>query len=521
VKQLREPEVANAALAHVGYDSFDGDASGLSMGDLSSILKRHRTVFLSVFLTIIALGALYIFGSHKKYMSTMVLMVHNARSGDVISAGRLEALPSTQEASDEELGSEVQLIQSADVLDEVVDPGWSKIPADQHSAAALQKHEQAVDILRNNLIVAPVKLSHVFTVELTTRSPYDSNHELNRLLDAFLAEKRRISHPSGASQMFAQQADLYRAQWEAAQARLTAFQQSRQLVTVGSQQELLQKEILDIDSLLRQSDVEIAEAQKKIDGDKAQVASIPSRVPTHETSIPASGSVDQMYARLSELKVQRTELLAKYRPDDRLVKEVDDKIKDVQTSLNDSRTMRSSETSTDVNPVWQQADQDLSETTAKLVGLVGRQKALRAQLDDLETRLSSVTEGGESFSLLQHQVAELDANYQLYAQKRDEARMTEVMDEHQLLNVAVIQAPTFSPNPVRPRPVLDSLLTMITALFLASFAVFLVHNSRPTAAMERELRSISRYPTLSNVPVRRELETNPETAKLEEAVETP
>ena len=512
MNQLREPEIADASLARTGYNTVDVDQTGFSTRDLLSILKRHRTIFLTVFLSILAVGLLYIFGSHKKYTSMMSLMVQNARSEAVISAGRQEALASTQEASDEELGSEVQLIQSADVLDEVADPGWSQTPSDKHSAPALQKHEQAVTALRNNLIVAPVKLSHVFTVQLTTRSPYDSNHQLNRMLDAFLSEKRTISHPTGASQMFAQQADMYRSRWQTAQNELTSFQQNKQLVSVSAQQELLQKEILSIDSQLRDSEVMIAEAQKKVDGDRAQVAAIPSRLSTRETIIPASGSIDQMYNRLSELKVARTELLAKYRPDDRLVKAIDEKIKDIQGSLSDSRTMRSSETSTDVNPTWQMAQQDLSETTAKLAGLLGRQKALRAQLDDLQGRLSSVTQGSQSFSLLQHQVAELESNYQLYAQKRDEARMAEVMDEHQLLNVAVIQKPTFSANPVSPRPIIDGLLTLITALFLASFAVFLVHNSSPEVVADRDRQVTSRYPTLDNLPIRKELEVSPEKA---------
>ena len=506
MNQLREPEIASTTLARGGYEPFDADGSAFSTSDVFTILKRHRVLFLSVFLTVVAVGALYIFGSHKKYVSTMELMVQNARSEIAISAGRQEALASTQEASDQELGSQVQLILSEDVLDEVADPGWSKTPIEDRTVAALEKHDQAVGTLRKNLIVAPVKLSHVFTVQLITRSPYDSNRQLNRLLEAFLSEKRRISHPSGTSQMFEQQADLYRGQWDAAQRRLMAFQQDKQLVTVGTQQELLQKEILDIDTQSRDTDVLIQEAQKKLDGDKTQIATTPSRVSTRETVIPASGSIDQMYSKLSDLKVQRTELIAKYRSDDRLVKQVEDKIKDIEGSLNDSRAMRSSETSTDVNPIWQFAQQDLSQTMARLTGLVGRQAALRKQLGDLQARLSTVTEGSQSFNLLQHQVAELEANYQLYAQKRDEARMAEVMDEHQILNVAVIQAPTFSANPVSPKPVLDGILTFFTGLFLASFAVFLVHNSSPASVAARELHATSRYPTLPNLTSKRELD---------------
>ena len=512
MNQLQEPEVIETTLARRGLAEGPEDASGFTASDLLEILKQHRVLFLSVFLTVVAMGALYIFGSHKKYSSEMELMVQNARSEAVISAGRQEAPASTQEVSEEELGSEVALLQSEDVLNEVVDPGWSSVPSDKHTPADLERHEQGLNGLKNNLVVTPVKLSHVFTVQLTTRSPYDATKELNRLLMAFLAEKRRISHPSGASSMFAQQAETYKQQWKDAQDQLSNFQQQNQVVSVSDQEQLIQKEILGIDTELRESDVAIAEAQQKIHGDQAQLASVPSRRPTRETSIPASGSIDGMQSKLSELTLQRTELLAKYRPDDRLVKQVDDKITDIRAALADSRSLHSAETSTDINPTWQMADQDLSETTARLSGLLGRQKELHSQLSELQGRLSTVSQSTQEFNLLQQKVTELEANYQLYAQKRDESTMAEVMDEHQLLNVAVIQAPTFSPTPVRPRPVNDGLLTIVTALFLASLAVFLAHNSRSTVANERDLQGVSRYPTLASVPTMRGLRGNEESA---------
>jgi len=219
-----------------------------------------------------------------------------------------------------------------------------------------------------------------------------------------------------------------------------------------------------------------------------------------------------MQSKLSELTLQRTELLAKYRPDDRLVKQVDDKINDIRAALADSRSLHSAETSTDINPTWQMAEQDLSETTAKLSGLQGRQKELRSQLGELQGRLSTISQGTQEFNLLQQKVTELEANYQLYAQKRDESTMAEVMDEHQLLNVAVIQAPTFSPTPVKPRPVNDGILTIITALFLASVAVFMAHNSSSTVTNERDLQGISGYPTLASVPMMKGLRGKQESA---------
>ncbi len=502
--QYREPHAA-LSLERAEHGPLTVAMPEVATTGVIRIFLRHRWLFAAVFLFISAVGALYIFASHKKYASHMEILVQNGRAENGISAGRQEAPAAVQEVTEEELNSEAALLQSADVLDEVVDPNWHAIDPQKRPAAVLEKHEAAVGALRKALSVSVVRKSHLLAIDLTTRSPQTSTDELNALLDAFMREKRKISHPKGVAQMFAQQADTFKHQWDDAQRSLSQFQQTRGMVSVNDQEQLVEKQILDLDTQLRNTEVAVNELQNKLSGDKVQLASIPSRRPTRETAIPATGSIDQMNGKLSELTLQRTELLTKYKPDDRLVREVDQKIADIRSALKNSQSLYSAETSSDVNPTWQMAEQDLSETTARLAGVLGRRDALRKQVANLQQQLSSTESSTQNFNALQQRATELQANYQLYAQKRDEASMAEVMDEHQLLNVAVVESPTFSLAPVRPRPFIDGVLTLMTALFFASFAVFLAHNGRATVADESELRSISSLPTLATVPVHKAL----------------
>ena len=142
------------------------EASTFSLKRILEALFRHRYVFLSVFFAVLGLGALYIFGSHKKYASRMELLVQNARSEQVITAGRSEAPATAAEVSEEEINSEIELLQSTDVLDEVVDPGWGKVSPSQHPLAEQQRHEGAVNSLQGNLAVTPIRKSHIISVQL-------------------------------------------------------------------------------------------------------------------------------------------------------------------------------------------------------------------------------------------------------------------------------------------------------------------------------------------------------------------
>jgi capsular polysaccharide biosynthesis protein len=129
-----------------------------------------------------------------------------------------------------------------------------------------------------------------------------------------------------------------------------------------------------------------------------------------------------------------------------------------------------------------------------------RRLALTAQLNDLRSKLAATEEQTSKFTSLQHKVNELEANYQIYTQKRDESLMRDAMDQHQLLNVAVAEEPTYSITPARPQPLTDGVLTILTAIFMACFAVYVVDNGRSTFANARELEAVTRHPVLATVP---------------------
>lgn len=470
----------------------------ISIAGFLDIIQEHKELFLGVFLSVIVLGGAYIFGSPKKYASSMELLVTNSRSMPAISPGKTESTGGVQEVTEEQLNSEAEVLKSADVLNAVVDPSWS-LTQKPRSADELARHEKAVGALRKALQVTPIRKSYLLSVQLTTTDPYRSNQLLSRLLTSFLDEKRRLIQPAGLRQMFAQQAEQYKQQWQEAQQQLSQFQRDQGLVSITDQEDLLQKQILSVSTDLQTADAEIAFTRDKVHGDMAQISSTPERMMTHKTEIPDTGSVVQLHKQLNELEQHRAELLTKYRSDDRLIQQVDSEIKQTNSALEKTLNYRANETSTDINPVWQAAQQDLSENSAKVSALLGRRKALQAELDDLNGKLKGIESHTGTYNALQHRVAELDQNYQLYLQKRDEAQMAEVMNEHEVLNVAVAQNPTFSSMPVSPRPLRDGVLTVGTGFLLASFAVFLFHNS--TKSKESFIETVPRYPMLVNTPL--------------------
>ena len=124
-------------------------------------------------------------------------------------------------------------------------------------------------------------------------------------------------------------------------------------------------------------------------------------------------------------------------------------------------------------------------------------EALRLALRKQLARLQSLD---VPFNALEEKADQARSNFELFAQKRDQAQIEDAMDERKLVNIAVAETPTSAFSPTSPKPRLNAALGLLTALFLAAGAVYLAESSRTTIASARELESFSRYPVLATAP---------------------
>ncbi len=463
-------------------------------------LFRHKRLFLSVFGFGLLLTLLYVFVSPKKYESDMSVIVQNNRKPEVLTA---EATPIgntfVQQVSEDQLYSQIEILGSADVLDDVVDPGWRDVPVTSHTRQAQQVHEGKLNKLRAHLLVSPVRKSDVIDVSFIANDPRVATATLDRILELFLRREQVVSQPAGASHFFGNEADRYQKQWAAAQQQLAQFQQSHNLVNVTDKETDLSKSLSDTTALLRGADAEIAEVQHRLQAEQSQVAKTPEREHTIERVLPAAGSIDEINTLLAQLTLKRSQLLTEYLPNDRIVQQVDSQIAEAEKQLKSAQTMHTVETQTTVNPVWQTQNQSILDDQAHLRAVTAKRDIIAAQVAGIEGQLKQTEGDTLEFSTLQQKTATLASNYQNYIQKRDAASLSEAMDQQGLLNIGIAQSPTFSISPVRPRPMVDTVLGLLTSFFLACFTVYLAEAGRQTIATPAELDLASSYPVLATV----------------------
>lgn len=369
------------------------------------------------------------------------------------------------------------------------------------SAQQLKAHDQAVEKFNKHLSVDLVRKSNVIHVAYTASDPRTASETLGRLLSAFLAKQQEIGHPPGTAKFFASEADRYKKDLDVALQQLSDYQQKQRLVSLSDREQSLDRDLTQAQNELRSTDAQISEVSQRLGEQVHQLKGVSPRQETVQRTIPNDYSVERLNTLLAELQNKRTTLLTQFNPSDRLVQEVDQQIVNTNAALKNAQKMRSEEHSSDVNPVWQQVTGSIVQNQSERKALQGRHDELVRQIDQLQSELSGVEEATVSFTTLRQRVTDLENNYQLYTQKRDEAQIADAMDESKLLDVAVAQSPTFAITPFRPKPVTNLIFGTFTAVFLASFMVFFAETGRATIATPRELAKLSRYPLLATVPL--------------------
>ncbi len=461
---------------------------------------RHRVAFMVTALVVLIATALITVLTPRAYQSEMDILVRNARPDYLISPERSTGQILQRDVTEERINSEIEVLRSKDVADAVVDPAWEQTPAAQRTEQAVKAHEKAVLDYSKHLSVDLLRKSNVIHVAYLAGSPRLATDTVERLLKAFLAKQREIERSTGASTFFAGEADRYKQQLDQAQQELAQYQQASKIVSLGTSEATLETQINALEDAVRSTQVQLTEAQNRVGSDRRQLGSMPERVSTQQRSVYNLQSVEQLTGELTQLQNERTKRLARYQPTDRLVTELNEQIATTSAALEHARTNNGQEATTDVNPVHLQVKAGLAASETDLAALRGRLADQTAQRDRLRAQLSGVEGSTVNFTTLQTRVTELQNNYQLYSQKKNEAQIADAMDQQQLVNVAVAERPTFTAKPYRPQVLLNLALGTFTALFLGAAVVFFAELGRETVAAPYELEAISAAPVLATVP---------------------
>src|SRR5882672_2049483 len=481
-------------------------ANSISLRDGASALFRRRGLVLFTFLAVVLGTAIVTWRLPNKYESRMKILVKNQRVDVAITPEATGGAPVGVggEVSENEINSEIELLTSRDLLIQVAkDTGLGQAgPASfwRKPIPEADRIEKAATDLAKDLVITPVKKANVISISYSANSPEVAAAVLKKLGDLYLEKHLKLHHPTGASDFFKEKADQYETQLHDSEKQLTNFQQDNKLVVLAQQKDLTLQKTAEAKAKLLESETAFNEATNRIKRIEQQLATTPKRIVTQSKSIPAQYSAERLNTMMVELQNRRTQLLTKFRPDDRLVREVDEQIRTTKAALAKAESQTSTEQATDLNPLRQTLEGEYSRARLEQTGAQARRDTLAAQLRDYEGELRKLEGDTTRHDDLQRQKKEAEDNYQLYAKKREEARIADELDRQKITNVSIAEAPAVPRIPSSPNRPLNLILGFFVATFLSLGTVFSAEMLGSTVHTARQLEALTGVTVLATVP---------------------
>ncbi len=385
-----------------------------------------------------------------RYESHFKVLLRRGRFDPVVSPQPPSGMDFTRpDITEEELNSEVELLRDEGLLKQVVKVA-DLVPPETPEPKRAAEVEHAVRDLTRHLDVEALKKSNLIQVNYKDTDPERAARVLAVLSTLYVQRHTSLQRPPGEIQFFDQQTEQYQKRLRQSEAELVQFTRERGVVSAGLERDIALQKLGEADAAYRQIDQDRVETERRIASLQEQLKAFPSRSVTLKRWADNPQALEKMKTHLLDLQLKRTELLTRFEPSYRLVQEVVQEIVDTQASIAAEALTPVRDETTDKDPNYEWARMELEKAQVQKDGLRARQADAAMQVASLHQvaqRMQSESVGQQD--LMRATKADED-NYLLYLRKREEARIGDALDEHRILNVAIVEPPSVPALPTHP-----------------------------------------------------------------------
>jgi len=478
-----------------------------NLRELATVVFRQRQTMGVSFVLVIAAVLLYAWLS-PSYEAHMKVLVGKGRIDPVVSAGPTQTLQfSVPQVSEEELNSEVELLRDEQILRTVVKsagldaegslPFWQA--GSDHKDEL--KVERGVQHLLKHLKVEPAKKTTLIAVTYASSDPGKAATVLQLLSKAYLERHQRLFRPPGEFDFFEHQvagSEQALQNWEA---KLTSFSQDEGVVSAALERDMALQKLSEADAADRQLQLARAETSERVRALKAKLDALPARSTTEIHTAENPDLLGKMKSRLLELKIQRTALLTRFRPSYRLVQEVEHQIAETEAAITAEHLSPVKDETTDQNENYEWAKGELLKAEVEMAALNARATASAAELANYQQGAMRLGNHAIAQQQLLRNLKAAEQNYLLYVSKREEARISDALDQRGILNVAIAEQPTAPALPARSGLQL-ALFGILAATVVSTGAGFAADYLDPSFRTPREVVVYLGAPVLASLPKR-------------------
>ena len=494
------------ALPHVptgpGSGSGGPPAKRISLNaeDFLSLLWRQRWIMLAVFVVIFALGAAAAMTMKRTYSANSSLLVrlgqeyvYNPQVGD--------AARGTAPEADQVVQSEVEILGSAALKERVIQriglarlyPALGKAYAAAPVGGRKAVEGQAIRAMESGLKIGATPGSSVVRLSFTHTDPTMAAEVLNVLIEEYQGYRATVLVERDTGALTGQR---------------LAFQQRLDVADKALQKFLADNGIGDFESEKASLSAVYGALLSERYSLTAQVSEVAGRLGSTSQAAAAAPpeiglyqDVDQTaQAKLNALRLERQDLIARYRPDSSPVREIDNKIAQVG-ALALGAPQTASGRRIGVNPVYQTLQTEKNQLEAQAASVKSRQGAINGELEQLMARRRQLSELEPKYQELARERELLATNVKNFAAREQESQAAQALARSSTDNVRIVErayAPTKGKSLKKVVIILAFLFAAFTAVCVSLLRAFLTRGFPTAAAAERTLD----LPVLATAPLK-------------------
>jgi uncharacterized protein involved in exopolysaccharide biosynthesis len=482
-------------------------ANDVTLRDLLSPLFRHRRLailwFIGVFLC--SVGAAWLLS--RKYESRMEILVNRERLDPVVTTESTTQVPQlAPQVTEEEINSEVELLQSRDVLEKVVlDTGLQKDVTDSWLARLLPRQDgdtnisRAVETLSKQLKVKIVPKTNLIKISYRAPDPRVAFGVLNTLATLYLEKHVAVHRPTGSYEFFTKEAERYHEALQESEARLASFGAQEGLVAPEEERTNLGLKLADSVASLHQAQQTMAADEQRIRNVQRQMSATPPRSTTQQVSNSADQLLQQLQGNLLTAQVNRGQLLMKYAPTYPLVQQIDQQIKQTQAAIAEAEKTRYVNQTTDRDPTFEFLREDIAKTQADLASQKATAIALERSIASLRQQMMDLDQKALKQADLVREAKANEGNYLLYLSKREQERTSDALDKKRIANVALAVPPAVPALPVHS-PFLIGMVGFFLSIAAGMAAAYVAEYMDPSFRTPGEVVEVLKIPVVVAVP---------------------
>lgn len=444
-----------------------GGTSQVALRDFLNSIFYHRRAVAIIFVGIVALGLLAALLLPPTYRAEARLLPLSAGIYDMQSANGATS-PTQVLDPVGVVNVEMQLLGSLEIHRALVRKQLGARATDAEVNRGLNQ-------LESKLHVTKATDANVIELTYTARDPDTAASVLRGLLSEYFENRANVL-TSGRVKFLVGQRDKVKAQLDAANAQIVAYQQQNNVVDIAAQiagavqqDDLLRQHKLDSEASLADGRTSVASLQSGSKG-------VPAQVELYSDNTESARTLGEMQAQVLQLQSKRADLASRYMAGAPIVVQVDKQIAGLQGSIARHKGGLVMTRRTGRNQVYDTSQDRLIQARASVAGESARSGTLNGQIAASAARLKQLIAVSDTIARLKLDRDVLADTFRTLSTQVEQASVQlNQTTSAGSPNVRIIEAPT--PPSSRSNPPMLLIAGSILAAILISGSALLVLSS--------------------------------------------